>query len=160
MPTRQVCHVYLAKQVSDILGPVMAPDVIGSQHVGDWSLADRTLEYNTRLASSGSAKVGGRHYASLCFHRVIPSDCLVIDGVHDAFVNILVDCAPVNRCTDQKSVVMVQYMLSPDLQPNYLNKDRSPYFVGEELAMITHQHNSIMRQAMPIDSARCKKNVE
>ena len=100
VPTRQIRRIYLATQVPDHEGPVMAPDVIEGQYVGGWSQADRGREYNGRVASLGSAKVGGRHHASCCFHRDILSDCLVIDGVDDPFVNIVVDCNQVNRCTD------------------------------------------------------------
>ena len=89
VPTRQIRRGYLVTLVPDHEGPVMAPDVIEGQHVLAWSQAARAEEYNRCLASSRSAKVGGRHYASRCFHRDIPSDCLVIDGVDDTFVNIV-----------------------------------------------------------------------
>ena len=154
MPKRQVRRVYLAKQVADHSGPVMEPDVVDGQHLVQWTHADRAMAYNTRLARSSYAKPWGkkscsnkdchRVSASRCFHRDIPSDCLVIDGVDDPFVDIVVNFG----CPRYKqSVVMVRYLLSPELKPNYL-----PNFGCEELAMIT-QYNSTVRKAKPIASA-------
>ena len=97
----------MAKEVAGHTSPDIASEAIDGQHVVAWSQAARAEEYNIRLASSRSVRVGERHYASHCFHRDIPSDGLVIDGVDDAFVNIVVDCNLVNRCHNQKSVVMM-----------------------------------------------------
>ena len=82
--------------------------------------------------------------ASRCFHHAIPSDCLMIDGVEDPFVDIVVNF---DYPSENQSVVMVRYLLSPELKPNYL-----PNFGCEELAIIT-QYNSTVRKAMPIFSA-------
>jgi hypothetical protein len=49
-----------------------------------WQGPERGAPYNSELASSKPAKVGGRHYAPL--HMRIPDDCLVIDQPH---LNIL-----------------------------------------------------------------------
>ena len=101
MPTGQVRRVYLAEQVADYSGPVMAPGVVDGQHLVHSTHADCAKAYNTCLASSCRSKPWGRkscstkdchrESASRCFHCDIPSDCLMIDGIDDPFVDIVVN---------------------------------------------------------------------
>jgi hypothetical protein len=46
----------------------------------------------------------------------IAADCLVIDSVSAPHVDIIVDVAPIGTYTNRKSVVMVQNLLSPELE--------------------------------------------
>ena len=152
VPTLQRRLVYLASQCSDSEGPRMAPDVIGGHNVAAWPNADRGQAFNERLASAPSARPGGRHYAKGCLHQQIPAHCLVIDGISAPHVDIVVDIAPIGTYTNRKSVVMVQNLLSPELEQMYWGNEGWPYFVGE-LPLIT-MHNSLIRRHVRAGHAR------
>jgi hypothetical protein len=74
------------------------------------------------------------------------------DGNLAAPVNIVVDIAPIGKGTNQKSVVMVQNLLSTELEQTHRGNDGGPYFVGE-LPLITLR-NSLVRGRVPVGNAR------
>ena len=73
------------------------------------------------------------------------------DGNLAAPVNIVVDIAPIGKGTNQKSVVMVQNLLSTELEQTHRGNDGGPYFVGE-LPLIT-LHKSLMTRRVPVDNS-------
>ncbi len=86
-------------------------------------------------------------------HQQIPADCLVIDGNSvPPHVDIVVDIALIGKCTNRKSVVMVQNLLSTEQEQTYWGNEGRPYFVGE-LPLIT-LHNLLMRRRVPVGNAR------
>ncbi len=113
---RGVLFIWQASALANSQGPRMAPDVIGGHNVAAWPNADRVQPFNKRLGSAPSARPGGRHYAKGCSHQQIPSDCLVIDGISASHVDIIVDFAPIGTNTNRKLAVMVQNLLSPQLE--------------------------------------------
>jgi hypothetical protein len=97
--------------------------ILGSSvhDVSCWRAADWAWEYNRRLASSNSTRIGGRHYAASCLYSSrLPSDCLVIDDevVGDTpHANIILDVSPIGGCTHCKLVVMIRQLLTPEGLP-------------------------------------------
>ena len=136
-------QVYWGTQCSDADGPKLPPDYIGGEDIGTWYPADRGQAYNDRLSSSNSVRVGGRHYAPGCRHLRLPSDCLIIDGADDPAVDIIVDVAPIGKCTCRKSVVMVRQILSPTQVALCEGEAKRPLMV-EDSGFIT-LHNSLLR---------------
>ena len=70
--------VLMAKQCSDSDGPCMPPDFVDGHDIGYWPCADRGQEYNSRLAASKAAKVGGCHYTRAYLHSQLLEDCLIV----------------------------------------------------------------------------------
>jgi hypothetical protein len=144
--------VHLASQCLDSDGPRMPPDIIGGDDIGVWSAPERAAYYNEELASSRSAKVGGRHYARGCLHLRIPDGCLVIDGAECPHVDIVVDIANAGSYRNRKSVVMVRNLLSPSMEATFVGRANEPLLV-HELQMLT-LHNSLLRKNLAIGGAR------
>ncbi len=107
----------------------MEPDVVGGHNIAAWPNAHCGQAFNQRLASAPSARSGGRHYARGCLHQQIPVDCLVVDGDSVPHVDIVVDIAPIGKCTNRKSVVMVQNLLSTEVLQAYLGDGVGPIFL-------------------------------
>ena len=78
-----------------------AADVVDSHDISCLPAADLAFEYNRRLASSNSARTGGRHYAAGCLYSRLPDDCLVIDNEVGGMpnVDIIIDVSPIGGCT-------------------------------------------------------------
>ena len=102
--------------------------------------------------SSTSARVGGRHYFVRSWHKVIPKSCLVIDGSVSPNVDIIVNVAPIGKCTCRKSMVKIRYILSPTQDSLCEGRDKQSLLV-EDLHIIT-LHNMLVRKRVRKGTAR------
>ena len=130
--SREVCW---AKQCSDADGPQMPPDFILGEDINHWPAAGCAQEYNCHLVSSNSVRVGGQHYAPRSWHKTITKDCLVIDGSVNPSIDIVVNIAPIGKCTSRKSLVSIRYILSPTQDSLCEGKSKRPLLV-EDLRII------------------------
>ena len=107
-----------AKQCADHDGPMLPPDVISGQCFSSaWPQEVLALEYNSILAISNSARLGGRHYAAGTRYFNLPSSCLVVDPMVDPMVDIMIDVAPFGTSADRQTVVRVRHALMLHTDP-------------------------------------------
>jgi hypothetical protein len=130
----------------------MPPDFVLGEDISHWPEADRAQEYNRHLVSSNSVRVGGRHYALRSWYKAITKDCLVIDGSVNPNIDIIVDIAPIGKCTCRKSLVSIRYILSPTQDSLCEGKSKRPLLV-EDLRIIT-LHNTLVRKRVRKGTAR------
>jgi hypothetical protein len=157
--------VWRVAQCHDKDGPMMAPDVFSGEDAIAWPHEYLAAEYNRRLASAGSAKRHGRHYADGCHHYRIPHTCWVIDPTVMHCVDIMVDVATVGRCVDRQSVVMIRHVLRMDTDDGDRDGElkvegrrRTPGVnleLSEALSRIT-AHNALVRRRVGTGGARSK----
>ena len=144
--------VFTSTQCADHDGPRMPPDLVGGHDIGSWPVADRAQEYNSRLADSNSARVGGRHYAQGCLHLNIPETCWIVDPMEYPFVDIIIDIAPTDFCpAGRKSVIMVRSILDNSGKLRYCHLD------GQDLLHsldVIGEHNSLLRRQAPVGTVR------
>jgi hypothetical protein len=137
----------------------MPPDMVDFHDVSCWPAADCAWEYNSRLALSNSAGIGGRHYAAGCLYSsCLPSDCLVIDDkVNDTpHAHIILDVSPIGGCTHCKSVVMIRQLLTPEGWPLF------KYDTGSDIAALNDintiaTYNLLLRQHGTVGTVRGSK---
>ena len=143
-------------QCADHEGPRMPPDFVLGHDLGAWANADRAQEYNRRLVSSNSTRVGGRHYAPGCLHLNIPDTCWILDPKERPFVDIIVDIAPTGSSgsIERKSVMMVRSILDASLKSRYCHLSQ-PDLVGSLEAIV--ENNSLIRRCVPVGTARQNK---
>jgi hypothetical protein len=107
-----------ANQCADHDGPMLPPDVISGQCFSSgWPREVLALEFNSILAGSNSARLGGRHYATGTRYFELPSSCLVVDPVVDPMVDVVVDIAPFGTSVDRQTVVRVRHALMLKTDP-------------------------------------------
>jgi hypothetical protein len=107
-----------ANQCADQDGPMLPPDVISGQNFSlAWPREVLALEFNSILAGSKSARLGGRHYASGTRYFDLPSSCLVLDPVVDPMVDVVIDDAPCGTSVDRQTVVRVRHTLMLKTDP-------------------------------------------
>ena len=141
--------VFPARQCSDSDGPRMPPDIVVGIDISAWPGPERGAAFNSELASSKAAKVGGRHHAKGCLHTRIPDDCLVIDQPH---VDIVVDIAPSGSFKARKSVVRVRNLLSPSMESAFVGKFDEPLLKHELRTIVLF--NAWLRKKQTIGLAR------
>lgn len=101
-----------AEQCADQDGPILAPDIISGQSFSlAWPQEVLAQEFNSVLARSNSARLGGRHYATGTRYSSIPSSCLVIDPVTDPMVDVVINVAPIGSSAGRETVVRVRHIL-------------------------------------------------
>ena len=148
--------VFRARQCSDSDGPRMPPDILGEVDISHLPAAERRVRYNSHLASSTAAKVGCRHYARGSRHRVIPDDCLVINGDDTGpHFDVVVEVAPRGSFRAHRSVVRVRNILSPGMESNFVGRSGEP-LLTHELRIIA-LHNTILRKRLSIGRGRSNK---
>ena len=96
-------------------GPVLPPNVYHGQQAIGWSKDELALQYNRHLvAHANSGRKYGHHYAAGCLHQVIPDDCCwIVDPSVMHNVDILVKVAPLGKCTNRQSIIMVRNVMAP-----------------------------------------------
>jgi len=101
-----------ANQCADQDGPMLPPDVISGQCFSSaWPREVLALEFNSILAGSNSARLGGRHYAAGTRYFDLPSSCFLVDPAIDPMVDIMIDVAPFGTSVDRQTVVRVRHAL-------------------------------------------------
>ena len=115
--------MHRVQQCADKDGPMMAPDVIAGQDVGKWPQECLAYEYNKRLASSKSARSGGRHYATGCLHYAVLSTCWLLDPRELPRLDLMVDVSDRGECTNRQTVVSIRNTLDAN--------DGTPAFPSE-----------------------------
>jgi hypothetical protein len=80
------------------------------------------------------------------------SDCLVIDGSVNPNIDIVVDIAPIGKCTCQKSVVRIRYILLPT-QDSLCEEKSKQLLLVEDFRIIT-LHNTLVRKRVRKGTAR------
>ncbi len=111
------CFVLAARHCSDSDGPRMPPDIEVNINISSWPGRERGTVYNSELASSNAAKVGGQHHAKGCLHMRNPDDSLVINQPH---VDIVVDIAASGCFKACKLVVRVRNLLSTSMEAAFV----------------------------------------
>ena len=99
-------------QCHDKDGPRMAPDVFAGEDVGKWPQEYLAHEYNQHLASSNSARSGGRHYAAACLHYSFPRTCWMLDPKEYPRLDLMVDVADHGHCTNRQTVVSIRNLIN------------------------------------------------
>lgn len=99
-------------QCHDKDGPMMAPDVFSGEDVGKWPQEYLAHEYNKHLASSNSARSGGRHYAAGCLHYTFTHTCWMLDPKEYPRLDLMVDVAEHGQCTDRQTVVSIRNLIN------------------------------------------------
>ena len=104
--------ILCANQCADQDGPMLPQDVISVQCFSlAWPREVLALEFNSILARSNSARLGGQHYAAGTRYFDLPSSCLVVDPATDPMMDIVVDAAPFGTSVDRQTVVRVRHAL-------------------------------------------------
>ena len=145
--------VFMAKQCSDSDGPRMPPDTVKNVNISEKSVAERRDEYNSHLAESKAAKIGGRHHVHGSLHLTIPDDCLVINGNDSCpHMDIVIDIAPREGFRARKSVVRVRNLLSTSMDANFVGRSGEPLLNHELRTMVLH--NAILRKRCRVQGVR------
>ena len=131
----------------------MPPGFVHGQDVSSWPAPDGAEEYHRHLLSSTLARVGGRNYVLQLWHKATPKNCPIIDGLVNPNVDIIVNVAPIGKCTRQKSMVRIRYILLPIQQDSLCEgKSKQPLLV-EDLRIIT-LHSTLVRKHVCKDTDR------
>jgi hypothetical protein len=148
--------LYRAVQCCDTDRPMLAPDLIGGEElvvppgVGRWSVPQEYLaaQYQHGLATSTSAKLGGRWYVREALHYQLPDTCWIIDPEVTHNVDLMVDLdTPTGETGYRQSVVLIR-------NANEMNK-----FVGDNLVRsldVITQHNKCLRERAKKGTPRTK----
>ena len=136
--------IHRVAQCHDKDGPKMAPDVFAGEDVGKWPQEYLAHEYNQHLASSNSARSGGRHYAAGCLHYTFPPTCWMLDPNEYPRLDLMVDVADHGQCTNRQTVVSIRNLIN--------NTDGSAAFGSESHVVGNLNHvtftNALLRKRL------------
>ena len=146
--------IHRAVQSHDADGPMLAPDLLeGEERIipGDEKASVPHVYlaayYRNGLATSPSAKLGGRYYVSQALHYQLPDTCWEIDPEVTHNVDVVIDVDAVGETRNRQSVVMMRNVLEMDA------------FVDDNLvesADVITQHNKCLRERVKKGTPRTK----